>query len=65
MFSEDRSIRRLRSQWLAEALAVSTKTAGYDTNPAPVTTRPSKLLRDLVDLVGFEPATSSRPFNPD
>ncbi len=26
---------------------------------------PSKLLGDLVDLVGIEPTTSSMPFNPD
>jgi hypothetical protein len=47
-----------------EALAASTKTAGYDTNHdtnvMPVSTRP--VLRDLVDLVGIEPTTSSMPW---
>ena len=49
-----------------EALAVSTRTAGYDTNHdtnlTDVSARPSKLLGDLVDLVGIEPTTSSMPW---
>jgi hypothetical protein len=50
-----------------EALATSTKTAGYDpshdTNVTTIGTRPFKLLGDLVDLVGIEPTTSSMPWN--
>ena len=49
-----------------EALAVSTRTAGYDTNhdtnAMVAALAPSKLLRDLVDLVGIEPTTSSMPW---
>jgi hypothetical protein len=49
-----------------EALAASTKTAGYDTNHdanvAAASTGAANLLRDLVDLAGIEPATSSMPF---
>ena len=49
-----------------EVLAVSSKTAGYDTSrdtnqPAGLLAL-SKLLRDLVDLVGIEPTTSSMPW---
>ncbi len=44
-----------------EALALSTKTAGYDTrhdrNALATGTRPSKALRNLVDLVEFEPTS--------
>ena len=31
-------------------------------NPTAVTTRPSKVLGDMVDLVGIEPTTSSMPW---
>jgi hypothetical protein len=48
-----------------ETLAVSTRTAGYDTNhdtnAAAPGTPSSKPLRKLVDLVGIEPTTSSMP----
>jgi hypothetical protein len=48
-----------------DPLAVSTKTAAYDTNrhtkAVAAKVRPAKLLGDLVDLVGIEPTTSSMP----
>jgi hypothetical protein len=49
-----------------ETPAISTSTAGYDTNNdsnAVVPTLPrSELLGELVDLVGIEPTTSSMPW---
>jgi hypothetical protein len=56
--------KRSATQW--KPFATSTKAAGYDTNHDTnvmvVSTRPSNLLRDLVDLVGIEPTTSSMPW---
>src|SRR5712671_6569400 len=45
------------------------KSEGYHTSPRhkmplPTAFEPSKLLGNLVDLVGIEPTTSSMPFNP-
>ena len=49
-----------------EALATSTKTAGYEQTTTQTlglrALAPPKLLRDLVDLVGIEPTTSSMPW---
>ena len=49
-----------------ESLAVSTRTAGYDTNhdtnAVAKSIRPHKSLGELVDLVGIEPTTSSMPW---